>query len=148
MFQSRVKTLPSHAAMGQICQDSLLGPPSPSLSTDSPSDNLPSSIPPGHRTYHRDVIVALNNLPDFPHFLLHIAGPDLTDYLTGICKCGWHIGRSGRELKQPQQSCRSREAANGDGSVTGTSNSRIERDEREAVSRCSLLSFREKTLSK
>lgn len=52
-------------------------------------------------TYHCNVIVALNNLPDFPHFLLHVARPDLTDYLTGICKCGWHVGRSGRELNSP-----------------------------------------------
>lgn len=54
-------------------------------------------------SYHGNVIIALDNLPDLPHFVLHIARPDLTDYLTGICKCGWHVGRSSRELK-PQQS--------------------------------------------
>lgn len=46
--------------------------------------------------YHGNVIVALNNLSDFSHFVLHIPCPDLTDYLTGICKCGRHVGRSKR----------------------------------------------------
>lgn len=64
-------------------------------------------------SYHGNVIEALNNLPDFPHFLLHIARPDFTDYLAGICKCGWHVGRSGRELK-PQQSCSAREGGEGE----------------------------------
>lgn len=41
-------------------------------------------------THHGDVVVILNYLSDLPHLLLHIAGPDLTDNLTGICKCGWH----------------------------------------------------------
>lgn len=50
-----------------------------------------------HTTHHGDVIVTLNNLTDFSHFLLHIARPDFTDYLTGICKRGWHDGRSGSE---------------------------------------------------
>lgn len=48
-------------------------------------------------THHCNVIVALNNLPNLPHFVLNIARPDLTDYLTGICKCGWHVGRSGEK---------------------------------------------------
>lgn len=39
----------------------------------------------------------MNNLPNLPHFVLNIARPDLTDYLTGICKCGWHVGRSGEK---------------------------------------------------
>lgn len=57
-------------------------------------------------THHCNVIVALNNLPNLPHFVLNIARPDLTDYLTGICKCGWHVGRSGE--KKPNKSTRYR----------------------------------------
>lgn len=63
-----------------------------------------SIIPTAADTNHCNVIVALNNLTDLPHFILHIARPDFTDYLTGICKCGWHVGRSGEALK-PRQSC-------------------------------------------
>lgn len=88
-------------------------------------------------TYHGDVIVALNNLADFPHFLLHIARPDLTDYLTGICKCGWHVGRSGRELK-PQQSCSvcGEGGDEGGGSVMKKDNPGREGEERHFKPRC------------
>ena len=51
--------------------------------------------------YHGNEVVALNYLSDFPHFLLHIACPDLTDNLTGICKCGWHFCRLRKGLKTP-----------------------------------------------
>lgn len=54
--------------------------------------------------YHSDIVVALNDLADLPHLLLHVARPDFTDDLTGILKCCWHVGGSGEELKS-QQSC-------------------------------------------
>lgn len=61
----------------------------------NPSQNCPLL------THHGNVVVALNNLSDFSHFLLHIAGPDFTDDLTGVCKCSWHVGRSGSERENP-----------------------------------------------
>lgn len=42
-------------------------------------------------SYHGDVVVILNDLADFPHLLVHVAGPDLADDLTRICKCSWHL---------------------------------------------------------
>lgn len=76
----------------------------PSTNTASIPFYTPMSNPsqnPPLLTHHGNVVVALNNLSDFSHFLLHIAGPDFTDDLTGVCKCSWHVGRSGSERENP-----------------------------------------------
>jgi len=83
--------------------------------------------------YHGNEVVALNNLPDLPHFILNIARPDLTDYLTGICKCGWHVGRSGEALKS-QQSCSARGGVEGRGGGASTVNKLTLLEEEKKIS--------------